>query len=252
VVAAAEEQPDDVADLDSGADDEATSGDEAEAIDEDEAYLVERAAVLEPLQASIARHLKRTLTDEQNEVLDALRRGPAPASLDDFVGDMAAHAERYRLVLVPDLRSAALAGAASVGMSRDLPSNDVQEAVLDEVRTEFVAPLRERLTKALEDAGGDAVEAGATLRAAYREWRTHRADEVAAHLALIAHGRGAFDALEPGTPIHWVVDPEGPLCPDADDNALSGTISAGQAFPTGHCHAPAHPGCRCGITITQG
>jgi hypothetical protein len=128
----------------------------------------------------------------------------------------------------------------------------VVDAVLGDVDTELVAPLRERLSKALDDAGGDTVEASATLRAAYREWRTQRADEVAGHLVLLAHGRGAFDAIPAGTPIRWVVDPEGPLCPDADDNALGGVIGAGEQFPTGHCHAPAHPGCRCGITQTQG
>jgi len=128
----------------------------------------------------------------------------------------------------------------------------VQQQVLGDVTAEFVVPLRERLAKALEDAGGDAVEAAATLRAGYREWRTQRADETAAHLVLVAHGLGAHDAVATGTPIRWVVDPEGPLCPDADDNALAGVIVAGQPFPTGHCHAPAHPGCRCGIAVPQG
>ncbi len=40
--------------------------------------------------------------------------------------------------------------------------------------------------------------------------------------------------------------------PDADDNALAGAVAAGEPFPTGHCHAPAYPGCRCGIVVTQG
>jgi hypothetical protein len=204
------------------------------------------------VQASVARLLKRTLTDEQNEVLDGLRRAQTADDLDGLLGDVTVHAERYRAVLVADLRSAAAAGAASVGVSRDLPSAAVHDAALDEVTAEFVVPLRARLAKALEDAGGDPVEAGATLRAAYREWRTHRADEIATHLVLTAYGRGAADAVEPGTPIRWVVDPEGPLCPDADDNALAGVVSAGQPFPTGHCSAPAHPGCRCGIAIAQG
>ena len=55
----------------------------------------------------------------------------------------------------------------------------------------------------------------------------------------------------PKSPIRWVVDPEGPLCPDAEDNALGGVVAAGDQFPTGHCHAPAHPGCRCGIAQTR-
>ena len=35
-------------------------------------------------------------------------------------------------------------------------------------------------------------------------------------------------------------------------NALGGIICAGESFPTGHRHAPAHAGCRCGIAMTQG
>jgi hypothetical protein len=228
---------------------------ELEALDPDAAYLVDRAGALDPIQRSMARSLKRALTNEQNEVLDALRRAKTPddvAHLDALVGVEADHAERYRSAITADVRAAALAGAASVGPDRDVPSSEVQQQVLDDVTAEFVVPLRERLAKALEDAGGDAVEAGATLRAGYREWRTQRADEIAAHLVLVAHGRGAYDALAAGTPIRWVVDPEGPMCPDADDNALAGVILAGQPFPTGHCHAPAHPGCRCGIAVPEG
>ncbi len=218
----------------------------------DEIYLAERAAVLDPLQSSVARHIKRALTDEQNEVLDALRRLAAPDDIDALVGAAAEHATRYRRALNADLRTATAAGARAAGSASDVPSGALVDAALAEVETELVTPLRERLTKALEDAGGDSVEASATLRAAYREWRTQRADEVAGHLVLLAHGRGEFDAIPEGTPIHWVVDPEGPLCPDADDNALGGVIAAGEQFPTGHCHAPAHPGCRCGILQTQG
>jgi hypothetical protein len=185
-------------------------------------------------------------------VLDSLRRAKTPDDLDALVGVEADHAERYRVAVTANVRAAALAGAASVGQERDVPSSEVQQHVLDDVTAEFVVPLRERLAKALDDAGGDAVEAAATLRAGYREWRTQRADETAAHLVLVAHGRGAYDAVAAGTAIRWVVDPEGPLCPDADDNALAGVIVAGQPFPTGHCHAPAHPGCRCGIAVPQG
>ena len=238
---------------------ETAAGDEGEpepeAVGPDAAYFADRAAALEPIQRSMARVLKRALTNEQNEVLDALRRAKAPgdlAHLDALVGVEADHAERYRSAVTADVRAAALAGAASVGPERDVPSSEVQQQALDDVTAEFVVPLRERLAKALEDAGGDAVEAGATLRAGYREWRTQRADEIAGHLVLVAHGRGAYDAVAAGTPIHWVVDPEGPLCPDADDNALAGVIVAGEPFPTGHCHAPAHPGCRCGIAVPQG
>jgi len=51
--------------------------------------------------------------------------------------------------------------------------------------------------------------------------------------------------LVPGTPICWTVDPNGPDCPDAEDNALGGVVKAGDPFPTDHVCTPAHEGCRC-------
>ena len=137
--------------------------------------------------------MKRALNDEQNEVLDALRRSNMPDDVDALVGTPAEHGARYRRALTPDIRTAAMAGVRSMGGTDD-PSAEAVNAVLDEIDVELVTPLRERLAKALEDAAGDTVEASATLRAAYREWRTQRADEAAAHLVLVAHGRGAFGA----------------------------------------------------------
>jgi DivIVA domain-containing protein len=221
------------------------------AVDPNADYLAERNAALHPVKASLARHLKRAITDEQNEVLDTLRRWRAPDDLDALVGSASEQTERYHNIVRGDLESAAVAGSRSVGADPDV-HDEVVASLLDDVQQAFVEPLRERLARALTDAGGDTVEASATLRAAYREWRAQRADEVAEHLALVAHGRAAFAALAPGAPIHWVVDPEGPLCPDADDNALAGDVVAGTPFPTGHCHAPAHPGCCCGIALSQG
>ena len=227
----------------------------AEPAGPDDAYFAERAVALDLIQQGMARHLKRALTNEQNEVLDALRRARTAdeaASLDALVGTEDAHAERYRSAVTAEVRAAALAGAASVGTARDVPSSEVLDGVLAEVTADFVVPLRERLTKALEGRRRRRRGGGSHVRAAYREWRTQRADEIAAHLVLVSHGLGAFDAVALGTPIRWVVDPEGPLCPDADDNSLAGVVSAGEPFPTGHCHAPAHPGCRCGIEVTEG
>ncbi len=194
--------------------------------------------------------MKRALNDEQNEVLDALRRSAVLGDIDTLVGSPDQHAARYRRALTPDVRTAMMAGARSMGSDAEPPA-DVVDGLLAQIDVDLVVPLRERLAKALEDAGGDTVEASATLRAAYREWRMQRADEAAAHLVLQAYGRGAFEGVPAGTPIRWVVDPEGPLCPDAEDNALGGVVAAGEQFPTGHCHAPAHPGCRCGIAQTQ-
>ena len=58
-------------------------------------------------------------------------------------------------------------------------------------------------------------------------------------------GYAAFAAAKDGSPIRWTVDPNGPACPDAEDNALAGVVAAGSPFPTDHVCAPAHSGCTC-------
>ena len=85
------------------------------------------------------------------------------------------------------------------------------------------------------------------VRLVYREWKSQRIDEHLDDVARTAFGRGALVGVAPGTPICWVVDPNGPQCPDAEDNALAGVVAAGDAFPTDHVCAPAHNGCRCMI-----
>ena len=58
----------------------------------------------------------------------------------------------------------------------------------------------------------------------------------------LAYGHGQCDALEPGTTVSWIVDPDGPACPDAEDNSLAGVVELGQAFPTGHAAPRPMPG----------
>ncbi|MDQ1425059.1 MAG: hypothetical protein QOD72_2557, partial [Acidimicrobiaceae bacterium] len=149
---------------------------------------------------------------------------------------------------------AASAGAGSLDLGLDddevasrLDGARVLDGALLAVTSLLVEPLRLHLQRSLADAEGDSVEVASRLRATYREWKTQRFDELTSDLVLAAYGAGAFAALEKGTPLHWVGDPTA-SCPDCDDNALAGSIAAGEAFPTGQLHAPAHPGCRCAIT----
>ncbi len=94
-------------------------------------------------------------------------------------------------------------------------------------------------------AAGDNAELADAVRAVYREWKTQRIDEHLDDVLRTAFGRGAFVVLAPGTPVCWTVDPNGPPCPDAEDNTLGGVVRAGDPFPTDHVCAPAHEGCRC-------
>jgi hypothetical protein len=66
---------------------------------------------------------------------------------------------------------------------------------------------------------------------------------------LSAYERGILAAAPVGACLRWIVDPAGPACSDAEDNALAGEVAVGSAFPTGHSSPPAHVGCRCHLVV---
>jgi hypothetical protein len=177
-----------------------------------------------------------------------VRRRPVPSAVHDLLGTQGDHAERYRAVAEEDLWAAASAGARSVAHLDDtalhgaLDRTGALEAGLDDVSLQMVAPLRERLARALQQSHGDGVEAASLLRAAYREWKTQRVDELAEQIIVASHGRGAFAAVPDGARFRWVLG--GGRCSECESNA-GATVGAGQPFPSGAKHAPAHPGCRC-------
>ena len=209
-----------------------------------------RDEALTPLITAAARKLKRVLADEQNEVLHALRRREPVRDLSAMLPPVAEQCERYAASISAELVAAAAAGAVSMGMSPGTAPREVKQAgaaapAITALSDDVVVPLRDRLARCLADADGDNHELGSLVRLAYREWKTQRIDEHLDDIARLAYGRGALVGVAPGTPVCWIVDPEGPECADAEDNSLAGAVPAGSAFPTDHPCAPAHPGCRC-------
>ena len=223
----------------------------AAAVEYDDSLFGRRDAELTPLIVASARKLKRVLADEQNDVLHALRSVKSLQSLDDLLPGAADHVHRYAGAIHAELLKAALAGAASIDESgvkdhtKAITKGDALKPAEQSLGTAIVQPLRDRLERAVADAEGDRDDLTATVRAVYREWKTQRIDEHLDDVARMAFGRGALVALTPGTPICWTVDPNGPDCPDAEDNSLAGVVNAGDPFPTDHLCAPAHEGCRC-------
>ena len=124
-----------------------------------------------------------------------------------------------------------------------------KSSTLDPVRVaiaaDLVGPLRDRLSRCVADGSGDNEDITKRVRAVYREWKTQHIDDQLDDVFRLAYGSGALAAASAGTRLCWMVDPHGPPCPDAEDNALAGPVEAGDAYPTGHTLAPAHAGCRC-------
>ena len=223
----------------------------ASVVEADDSPFGRRDADLTPLIVAAARKLKRVLADEQNDVLHILRRTDPVRAFDALLPSPAEHAQRYAAAIEGELRLAALAGAASVDDGdkgdhlRDITRAKALQPAIDALAATVIEPLRVRVARAVTDSDGDNGELADLVRALYREWKTQRIDEHLDDVTRMAFGRGALVALAPGTPVCWSVDPNGPACPDAEDNALAGAIAAGQPFPTDHVCAPAHEGCRC-------
>ncbi len=221
----------------------------------DDSAFGQRDASLTPIIVASARKLKRVLADEQNEILHTLRRNEPVKSIDTMLPWQSEQAARFAAAITADLEKAALIGAASIdkGSAKehkaDVNRAGATKAAIEALTATIVAPLRERLERAVVDAEGDNAELATMVRGIYREWKTQRIDEHLDDVARAAFGRGALAAVMPGTKVCWMVDPNGPACPDAEDNALAGEVAAGQQFPTGHTSAPAHEGCRCMLAL---
>ena len=202
-----------------------------------------------PLIVSSAKKLKRALADEQNDVLDALRRGEPVHELDEMIPTAREHVARYTAAIVDDLETAVqLGGATSRIGAAKLRKGLVTESISaanDAVEQWLVVPLRDRLARCIEEGDGDNAVVTKKVRSVYREWKTQHIDESLDDVLRRAHGRGVLAGFAADTPIVWEADPRFSACPDCEDNVLAGAIAAGDKFPTGDLFAPAHQGCRC-------
>jgi hypothetical protein len=223
-------------------------------VDSEEQLFDRRDQVLVPVEKSLSRGLKRLASDEQNEILDRLRRvkrgRPHPAEILPDPGE-----DRYVAALAAEFANAVRAGAgfwadvAGVDTPIEVDADDDElRAALASRVTGFLALHRAHLERTFaeaDEAGLDASETGDRVRAAYRDWRSGSLSDLAGDLATAGFALGERRAAGPGTPWRWVVDHGGLPCADGEDNALAGAVACDEPFPTGDVTPPAHPGCRC-------
>ena len=204
--------------------------------------LVRRDEVLRPVAAALARRIKRTMQDDQNDILDRLRAQGAWSPTVLLSEDE--HERRYALAATGHLEEAAKAGAVfGGGKPDDAPA--VHELAAELARS-ILSPLRRRLEG--EGAAADQGDEAALVEhvgSAFREWKGRRVERAVTDQAHAAFASAVLAVTPKDASLRWVVDDDGDECPDCDDNALAGLVPAGEPFPTGHRHPPAHPGCRC-------
>jgi hypothetical protein len=205
------------------------------------ADLRRRDAELAPLERELARALKRALADEQNAVLDALRRSRSRPTLADLLPEPEAAVARYAEAATGPLLAAAAAGRAAVSAPPEADPTHVDDLATD-VGTEVAAALRADVAAALEATGGDHAGTAERVSTAYRTWKGSLAEPLARSAALAAEARGRLAAA---TPLRWVPEPGTETCPDCAGNAAAAERPPGEPFPSGVPHPPAHAGCRC-------
>jgi DivIVA domain-containing protein len=217
-----------------------------EAEEPDVALRDQRAALLDPITARLARQLKRVLQDDQNRLLDGLRSGAGTvASLLNEEEQLSLFSSAARTTLSEGLQ-AGIEFAAQTGASNKVDRKR-QNAIVDAASSDLAATITTLLRRRLDPDGDGAAdeEPAERVGAAYREWRGERVERLVGDYALGVFSAGVLAAAGTDVPVRWIVEAGKQPCADCEDNALNEPIEAGATFPTGHQHPPAHPGCRC-------
>ncbi|MDQ1533120.1 MAG: hypothetical protein QOF28_881 [Actinomycetota bacterium] len=228
--------------IDLAADDLPDEG--ATAADDPPAWLSERDETLAPLRVALVRQVKLAIGDEQNEVLDKVRRQKGRPTAASVLPELDAQTAAWAAVVLPP---ASEAYKKAVGDDARIVPDDLA----DGIARAMVEPLRDRLVTAIDgthEPGETTNQVAERIGARYREWKNHSAEASVEDALVGAYSRGRYDAAADDAVLTWRT-PAGGCCPDCTDNALEPTRK-GESFPTGQQYPPAHAGCRC--TIVSG
>jgi DivIVA domain-containing protein len=233
--------------IEAGAEEEEEEGDAPP--EERNPFTVRRDEMTEPLVKALARRMKRTLQDDQNDLLDRLRSRHFQWSADILPADPE-HSDSYSTAALPHLVQAAQAGASFVGSESTLgPLTEEMTTVAHDLAETVLAPLRRRLSEGEHLHGADESVVAEHVGSAFREWKGERIERLAGDYVVAAFSVGSLagSKRKKNLLVEWIAaaatgdEP----CPDCEDNMLNGPQRPGGDFPTGHAHPPAHPGCRC-------
>jgi len=221
------------------------------ATDGDPELLARRDDLLTPIAHELVRHCKRVLQNEQNEILDALRRRRGRLTAEKLLPPLSQQVSAWSEVLAPAIVEAYVAARTAAGPEGESVNGAPPRMVSGMVEV-LVTPLRDRLLAAVDETLGDDANPDVIahrIGARYREWKGEELDNRIRDLLAAVYARGAYDAAPEDALLRWVPAEQG-QCPDADDNALEPT-RRGKPFPTGQPFPPAHPGCRCLLAVVD-
>ena len=243
-----------------------TSEDLAKLSPADESPTMAKSVVPRPVDPSVFRHrdevvagvvesmtrvVKRHLADTENSLLTHIGTKKSSLTIDAMVPSAEDQSHALSESMREDVTSIAVDAARSLSDARRadlrlIVANDPMfESVAEVIATEVFRPLRTKIVAALETDAGDRDVLMKSVRAIFADKKTRHVEPVITDIACLAYARGLFLGCDATTQLCWAVDPNGPACADAEDNALAGCVGRGEKFPTGHVHPLAHAGCRC-------
>jgi hypothetical protein len=225
----------------------------------DEEALRVRAEALGEAPLLAGRSLKRLLSEDQNDLLDRIRRHRGRGSFEADIFPAVAQVERFVEGLRGALEPAFLAGRrVGGGLVAGDPPAGVPDVVGPLVSKQVVTPLRRDLGRMIEPrlaAGDTATTVSERAGDVYRVWKGVRTELLGEGLVYAAFHQGLLDAWResnaPGK--RWVVSPDEADCPrnTCRSNAAAGAVGLDASFPSGHLAPPAHGGCTCTVAAAE-
>ena len=171
-------------------------------------WLARRDEALAPLRVALVRQVKLAIGNEQNEVLDKVRRHKGrlvAASALPEVDAQTDGVERGRAHR-GDRRRTAWAGARTAPPAATAGDATVPDDLASDLARAMVEPLRDRLVATIDAAhepGETSNQVAERIGARYREWKNRSAESSADDALVAAYARGHYDAAADGAVLTW-------------------------------------------------
>lgn len=208
-----------------------------------------REEILGPVATMLFKKAKRLVADEQNVLLDKVRRSSGSKITLEELLEEKVHIDAIAIAALDFFEQVRL-GVLDLFSDSDGGSarREISQHALyysEEFAKELVLPLRRRIQQTLSlDSTAEDQSTVSAIGSVYRDLRSNRLETLISQYvnsvfcATIMHESGYDSFL-------WAVDPQDTPCADCLDNSLAGTTPKGEQFPTGHLHPAIHSGCRC-------
>ncbi len=217
----------------------------------DEELIARRDEELADITLQMSRRVKRILQDDQNDLLDVLRKGGVEELL-KRITELQSNFEHHGNALYPYLEQARKVGSqffVEWEDSASVPSYPLRR--VGEELSSLISELSLKRISALYSSleSGESPGQVSLINSVYRDLRVQKVDEIVGDYINSAFNVGVRET--PGViNFNWMTFDLGGNCSDCDDNALANPNPKDEDFPTGHRIPPVHPGCRCMIVPT--